>query len=150
MMNPARKRKLTILIFVLLVLTAVVSLVLYALRQNINLFYTPQQIAQGEAPLDHRIRIGGMVVNHSIHRAPNSLDVDFELTDFKATLRVRYHGILPDLFREGQGIVAMGELKNNQEFIAQEILAKHDANYMPPELKGIESESVQNKVDKSA
>lgn len=149
-MNPVRKRKLGFLILLLLVLGAVAFLVLYALRQNINLFYTPIQIAQGEAPVGHRIRIGGMVVKNSIQRSPNSLDVRFQVTDFHATLPVLYHGILPDLFREGQGIVAMGELGSNQEFVAQEVLAKHDANYMPPELKGISAQVRQNEVDKNA
>ncbi len=133
-MSPIRKRKLLVVILVIVVFALVTALILYALRQNINLFYTPLQIAKGEAPTKRMIRVGGMVVKKSIIRA-DELTVQFKLTDFKETIVVDYSGILPDLFREGQGVVALGELGDNQHFYAKEVLAKHDANYMPPEVK---------------
>lgn len=134
-MNPVRKRKLLVLLFIASILSLVTALVLYALKQNINLFYTPTEVVEGKASLNRTIRLGGMVVKGSIVRAKNDLGVQFQLTDFKQTLTVSYHGILPDLFREGQGIVALGKLSNNRHFKAEEVLAKHDANYMPPEVK---------------
>jgi cytochrome c-type biogenesis protein CcmE len=134
-MNAVRKRKMLLLLLVSSILVLVTGLVLYALRQNISLFYTPTQIVNGEASAKHMIRLGGMVVKGSIMRATKSLAVEFKLTDFKQTVTVHYQGILPDLFREGQGIVALGELDVDGQFKAQEVLAKHDANYMPPEVK---------------
>lgn len=134
-MNPARKRKLLKILFFMTVLALAAGLVLYALRQNISLFYTPTQIAEGQAPLAHPIRIGGMVEKNSIVRAKEGLEVQFKITDFEKTIIVTYTGILPDLFREGQGIVAEGEAIDNQHFRATQVLAKHDANYMPPEVK---------------
>ncbi|KTD06727.1 cytochrome c maturation protein CcmE [Legionella jamestowniensis] len=134
-MNPVRRRKFTLVLFILSVLGIVTGLVLYTLRQNISLFYTPSQVAQGEAPKERLIRLGGMVVKNSILRQEKNLSVEFQLTDFNQVVTVRYRGILPDLFREGQGIVALGTLTDNHHFKAQEVLAKHDANYMPPEVK---------------
>ncbi|MDI9818586.1 MULTISPECIES: cytochrome c maturation protein CcmE [unclassified Legionella] len=143
-MNPVRKRKLILILFVVSILAMVTGLVLYALRQNISLFYTPAQIANGEASGKQLIRLGGMVVKGSIVRASDDLSVQFELTDFKGKVTVNYRGILPDLFREGQGIVALGKLTDNQHFTAIEVLAKHDANYMPPEVKDALAKSNQN------
>ncbi|MDI1352852.1 MAG: cytochrome c maturation protein CcmE [bacterium] len=134
-MTPARKRKMITILFVLIILSVVTALVLYALRQNISLFYTPTQIALGEAPMKRPIRIGGMVEKNSIVRAAKGLNVAFKITDFNKTVVVSYTGILPDLFREGQGIVAEGEVDNQGYFQATQVLAKHDANYMPPEVK---------------
>lgn len=134
-MNPVRKRKLFLLLFIVSVLMLVTGLILYALRQNISLFYTPTQIANGEATKKRNIRVGGMVVKGSIMRSTKNLAVQFKLTDYKKTIIINYQGILPDLFREEQGIVALGELDEHQHFIAKEVLAKHDANYMPPEVK---------------
>lgn len=134
-MNPVRKRKMLLLLFILSVLMIVTGLILYALRQNISLFYTPSQVIEGQAPHQRTIRLGGMVVKGSIVRGAKDLSVQFKLTDYKQTVTVNYRGILPDLFREEQGIVALGQLKNNQQFMASEVLAKHDANYMPPEVK---------------
>lgn len=134
-MNPVRKRKLLVLLFMATILGLVTALVLYALKQNINLFYTPTEVVEGKASLNRTIRLGGMVVKGSIVRAKNDLGVQFQLTDFKQTVTVNYQGILPDLFREGQGIVALGLLSDNRHFKAEEVLAKHDANYMPPEVK---------------
>lgn len=149
-MNPVRKRKMILLLFIMTILMVVTGLVLYALRQNISLFYTPTQIVEGEAPTKHRIRVGGMVVKGSIVRGTDDLSVQFKLTDYKQTLIVNYRGILPDLFREGQGIVALGELSDGQHFTASEVLAKHDANYMPPEVKDALAKASKNGVKKSA
>ncbi len=133
-MNPKRKRRLLIVLFLVFGVCVAVGLTLYALSQNINLFYSPSQIAKGEAPIETRIRAGGMVVDGSVKRDTQSLDVTFAITDYEHTTLVKYSGILPDLFREGQGIVAQGELDANNVLQASEVLAKHDENYMPPEV----------------
>lgn len=137
MVMAVRQRKLLFVIFVLLILSLVTSLVLYALRQNISLFYTPTQVARGEAPKDQVIRVGGLVEKNSLVYTKGNLAIQFRLTDNNKTLIVNYHGLLPDLFREGQGIVAKGKLINEKVFIADIVLAKHDENYMPPELKNV-------------
>ena len=149
-MNPVRKRKLLLVLFIIVILALVTGLILYALRQNISLFYTPTQIAQGEVIAKRTIRVGGMVVKGSIVRAPNDLAVQFRLTDYKHSVLVNYRGILPDLFREEQGIVALGELDNEQHFMAKEVLAKHDANYMPPEVKEALAKAQQKGVKNNA
>lgn len=133
-MNPKRKKRLTIVLFILVGAGVAIGLTLYALSQNINLFFSPTQIASGEAPEGTRIRAGGMVVEGSVVRDPNSLRVEFEVTDYEHNLPVVYSGILPDLFREGQGIVAQGEIDAEGKLQAVEVLAKHDENYMPPEV----------------
>jgi len=134
-MNPKRKKKLILLSSMVVAASIAIGLVLFALTENINLFYTPTQIAEGEAPVGQRIRAGGMVVDGSIKRAPDSLDVQFAVTDYEHEVLVEYTGILPDLFREGQGIVTMGEMNDQGVFQASEVLAKHDENYMPPEVE---------------
>lgn len=134
-MNPLRKQRLLIILGVLAGLGAAVGLVLYSLSQNINLFYTPQQIVSGEAPEGAQMRVGGLVVDGSVRRDENGLGVLFDLTDGVGTFTVRYEGILPDLFREGQGIVANGTLLRRDYFEAEEVLAKHDELYMPPEVQ---------------
>lgn len=133
-MNPKRKKRLLIVLFILGGVGISVGLTLYALSQNINLFYSPTQIADGEAPVGTRIRAGGMVVEGSVKRDDKSLRVEFEVTDFQNKVPVVYSGILPDLFREGQGIVAQGEMDASGKLQAVEVLAKHDENYMPPEV----------------
>lgn len=133
-MNPVRKRKLTLLFLFVVILSIVATLVLYALRQNISLFYTPTQMANGLAPLNHSIRVGGMVVKGSVVRHTN-LTVGFQITDFIKTIDVSYQGVLPDLFREGQGVVVQGLVNSPEHLKATEVLAKHDENYMPPEVK---------------
>ena len=133
-MNPKRKQRLILVLFLVIGFSAVVALVLSALNENINLFYNPTQIANGEAPEGARIRAGGMVVEGSIKRDELSLLVNFEVTDYNASIPVAFTGILPDLFREGQGIVAMGRMDGAGIFQADEVLAKHDENYMPPEV----------------
>jgi len=104
-----------------------------AFRSNVMFFFDPSQIVAGEAPADKRFRLGGMVANGSVEKTAGTLDVQFMVTDFKHTVPVRYSGLLPDLFREGQGVVAHGRM-NGGTFVADEILAKHDENYMPPEV----------------
>jgi len=140
-MRASRKRTLFTLLFIVTVIFLVSALVLYALRQNISLFYTPSQIAEGDAPLQHKIRIGGMVKKGSIIRSRKGLEVEFDLTDFNQVVHVKFNGILPDLFREGQGVVAQGVLQDDTHFKAVQILAKHDENYMPPEVRS----SLKNK-----
>ncbi|KJS32012.1 MAG: cytochrome C biogenesis protein CcmE [Pseudomonas sp. BICA1-14] len=111
-----------------------VALALSALQQNINLFYTPTQIAAGEAPEGTRIRAGGLVEEGSVKRTNDSLSVAFRVTDGAQAITITYQGILPDLFREGQGIVALGRVNSEGVLVADEVLAKHDENYMPPEV----------------
>lgn len=112
-----------------------VALVLYALRQNINLFYTPTQIVKNEAPHGVTIRVGGLVENGSFKQEGESLKSSFRVTDIENTVTITYEGILPDLFKEGQGVVARGQLSQDSFFMAEEVLAKHDENYMPAEVK---------------
>jgi cytochrome c-type biogenesis protein CcmE len=132
--NPVRKKRLFIVLAILAGVGIAVALALSALQQNINLFYTPSQIAAGEAPQGARIRAGGLVENGSVQRSNDSLSVAFRVTDGAATVTIRYQGILPDLFREGQGIVALGRVNEEGVLVADEVLAKHDENYMPPEV----------------
>nr|A6W0T5.1 RecName: Full=Cytochrome c-type biogenesis protein CcmE; AltName: Full=Cytochrome c maturation protein E; AltName: Full=Heme chaperone CcmE [Marinomonas sp. MWYL1] len=133
-MHPVRKKRLLVITAIVLILSAAVGLVMYALQQNINLFFSPSQIAMGEAPLNVIIRAGGMVVKGSVKRNSDTLAVAFDVTDFQYKVTIEYRGILPDLFREGQGIVAQGKLNNDGVFEATEVLAKHDEKYMPPEI----------------
>src|SRR5690554_1454281 len=134
-MNPIRKQRLLVVLGVLSGLAVAVGLVLYALSQNINLFYTPAQVVNGEAPEGARMRVGGLVAAGSVRREEDGLGVLFDITDGLGTFTVRYEGILPDLFREGQGIVANGTLVSREFFEAEEVLAKHDELYMPPEVQ---------------
>ena len=113
--------------------TIATGLALLALRENINLFFSPSQIIEGTAPSNTTIRLGGMVVAGSIQRGDN-LGVTFVLTDLAEQVTVAYEGILPDLFREGQGIVTQGKLDSTGRFLAEQVLAKHDETYMPPEV----------------
>ncbi len=134
-MTPKRKKRLALVLSIVLGVSLAVGLSLYGLNQNINLFFSPTQIAEGEAPLNQRMRAGGMVVDGSVQRDPRSLLVTFGLTDYQESVTVQYSGILPDLFREGQGIVAQGAMNEDGIFVATEVLAKHDENYMPPEVQ---------------
>lgn len=142
-MNPLRKKRLLIIVAILAGVSIAVTLALSALKENINLFYTPTQIASGEAPRDTRIRAGGMVAEGSLQRSVDSLDVRFIVTDFNKSVTITYRGILPDLFREGQGIVALGKLNADGVVVADEVLAKHDEKYMPPEVTKALKESGQ-------
>ena len=133
-MHPLRRQRLLIVALIVVGASVAAALVFTALQDNMNLFYSPAQVAAGEAPVERRIRVGGMVVDGSIKRDPESLAASFELTDYQAVVSVRYTGILPDLFAEEEGAVATGMLRANGEFIAEQVLAKHDETYMPPEV----------------
>ena len=134
-MHPQRKQRLIVVLLIVFGTGIAVALASFALRENINLFYPPTEIAAGKAPVGKQIRAGGMVLVGSIKRDPNSLRVDFVVTDYDAKVPVVYTGILPDLFDEGQGVVASGKLDSYGVFQATEVLAKHDENYMPPEVQ---------------
>lgn len=133
-MHPLRKQRLQIILFVLLAVAIAVGLLLYALRENINLFYPPADIAAGKVAVGQQIRAGGMVREGSVQRSEENLQVRFVVTDYAADLIVEYDGILPDMFAEGAGVVVAGKLSEDGEFEASEVLAKHDENYMPPEV----------------
>jgi len=132
-MNKRSKRKVLIFGIVFGVALATV-LGLTAFEENLLYFYSPTQVKAGEAPDTHSFRVGGLVVDGSVKREKDSLKMQFDVTDNSETMTVEYTGILPDLFREGQGIVAMGSMDPDGRFVAQEVLAKHDENYMPPEV----------------
>lgn len=132
-MHPIRKKRLWLIIGLLCGCGLAVGLVLLALQKNINLFYTPTQVSAGEAPLDRTFRLGGLVKTGSVERSDEGLLVHFIITDGAQEVAVAYDGILPDLFRAGQGIVTLGRLTAPGHFQAEEVLAKHDENYMPPE-----------------
>jgi len=134
-MHPLRQRKLFMITGLLLLGALALGLVLFALRQNISLFYTPTQIMAGSTPYGQAIRVGGVVVSGSIRRDPHTLNVRFKLSDYAQTLTIHYRGVLPDLFREGQGVIVQGRLQADRSFEASQVLAKHDENYMPPEVK---------------
>lgn len=133
-MHPKRKQRLIAIIGLLAVAGAAVGLVIFALGQNINHFYTPAQINAGEAPLGVAFRVGGIVEKGSVKREGEGLTVRFNVELKGQTVPVEYTGILPDLFREGQGIVALGKMNTRGVVVADEVLAKHDENYMPAEL----------------
>lgn len=132
-MTPRRKR----LFAVLAILAGVglaTALAMLAFRDNLLYFYNPTQVLAGDAPDGRKFRIGGMVTAGSVQRTPGSLEVRFIVTDYRNSIPVRYEGLLPDLFREGQGVIAHGRLSDSGDFVADEVLAKHDENYMPPEV----------------
>ena len=131
-MTPRHKR-MTLVASILAGVSLAAWLGMQAFRGNVMFFFNPSQIAAGEAPAGERFRLGGMVEKGSVERTAGSLDIRFLVTDYKHTVRVKYSGILPDLFREGQGVVAHGRLQDGT-FVADEILAKHDENYVPPEV----------------
>ncbi len=134
-MKSQRQKRLGIILFIAVGLSVAVGLTLFALSQNIDLFYTPTQVAQGEVNPGQRIRIGGMVKEGSVNSAQDSLRVQFAATDYVHDVPIHYEGILPDLFREGQGVVVEGSIDNAGVFQASRVLAKHDENYMSPEVK---------------
>jgi len=139
-MNPKRKNRLILVLMILVGVGAAVTLGLKALDQNLLYFFSPTQVKAGEAPIDHSFRLGGLVTDNSVKREKDGLTIHFDITDGAETIAVTYTGILPDLFREGQGIVATGKLDGSMKnglahFVADEVLAKHDENYMPPEVK---------------
>jgi cytochrome c-type biogenesis protein CcmE len=148
-MNPIRKKRLYLIGLMVVGIATATGLALKAFDDNLMFFFSPSEVVAGEAPRDHAFRIGGLVTQGSVQRQPDGLTVRFDLTDNAQTVGIQYTGILPDLFREGQGIVAMGRLRDDGVFVASEVLAKHDENYMPPEvassLKTAHEEGVRDK-----
>ncbi len=133
-MNPKRRRRLIAVVMIVAGIGVAAALGLSAFQENLLFFFSPTQIEAGEAPKDRAFRLGGLVKQGTVQRDGDSLRVLFVITDTLKEIQVDYTGILPDLFREGQGIVALGRLGSNGVFMAEEVLAKHDENYMPPEV----------------
>jgi len=133
-MNPTRKRRLTIVLLVAAAAVVAVGLIVFALQQNMNYLFTPSQVQTGQANSYKTFRLGGMVKAGSIQRNGDSLKVTFTVVDASGSMPVEYTGILPDLFRDNQSVIATGHM-DNARFIATEVLAKHDETYMPKELK---------------
>ncbi len=149
-MHPRRKQRLVIALAIVVFSSAAIGLVSYALRGNINLFYPPADVAAGKAPTERTIRVGGMVVDGSIKRSTSDLTTTFQVTDYEATVTITYTGILPDLFAEGEGVVAAGILDETGVLEASEVLAKHDENYMPPEVAAaLEGKDLSGSAPKS-
>ncbi|HSF79162.1 MAG TPA: cytochrome c maturation protein CcmE [Steroidobacteraceae bacterium] len=132
-MTPRRKRMIAVAAIVIGV-GAATAVALQAFQENIMYFYSPSQISDGEAPRGRAFRLGGLVTAGSLQRVPGSIEINFVVTDNAQSIPVKYSGLLPDLFREGQGVIAHGKLDDNGVFLADEVLAKHDENYMPPEV----------------
>jgi len=132
--KPARKKRLFFIVFLVAGVTLAAGFAMYAFNQNLMFYFSPTDVKQGKAPVDKLFRMGGMVVEGTFKKEQKSLKVHFDLTDYEKTVSVEYEGILPDLFREGQGIISRGKLNADGVFIAEEVLAKHDENYMPPEV----------------
>jgi cytochrome c-type biogenesis protein CcmE len=133
-MTPARKKRLALIIALVALVSTATAFMLKAFDQNVMFFYSASEVSEGKAPENRKFRLGGMVKTGSIDRDHKSLLIRFDVTDNVDTVTVEYTGILPDLFSEGKGVVANGRLRNDGVFIADEVLAKHDENYMPPEV----------------
>ncbi len=133
-MKPIRRQRLILIVLMVAGIGTAVTFALRAFNENLMFFFTPTQVVAGEAPPQNLFRLGGMVVDGSVKRPGNDLTVQFGLTDSDKVVTVQYTGILPDLFREGQGIISKGRLRDDGVFVAEEVLAKHDENYMPPEV----------------
>ena len=141
-MRPGRRQRLAVGLFLLFGSALTIGVGLFALQENIDLFYEPQKVVGGEAPIAKRIRAGGMVEKGCLVYEPEGLGVSFVLSDLRGSrFEVRYEGLLPGLFREGQGVLVVGQLDASRVFYAKEVLAKHDENYMPPELSDMGPES---------
>ena len=138
-MTPARRKRLGIALLVVGGVALTVLLALRAFEENLLFFYSPTQVVAGEAPTDRRFRLGGLVADGSVRREPGSLEMSFVVTDNRERITIAYdsgqHGPLPNLFREGQGIIAHGVLRDDGVFVADELLARHDENYTAPEVK---------------
>ena len=132
-MTPTRKRRLIAVALILLAVGIAAALTVTALQQNMTYLFSPSEVEAGKAPVAASFRLGGVVLEHSVQRDPSSLKVNFTVTDRFHDMPVEYTGILPDLFREGQSIVATGRIANGR-FVAREVLAKHDETYMPKEV----------------
>jgi cytochrome c-type biogenesis protein CcmE len=133
-MKP-RQQRMILIGGVLVGVAVAVGFGVRAFQENLSYFFSPSDVAAGKAPAGRSFRLGGMVVNDSVQRESGSLTIDFTVTDFANAVPVRYTGVLPDLFKEGKGVVVRGEVGADGRFVAQEVLAKHDENYMPPEVK---------------
>jgi cytochrome c-type biogenesis protein CcmE len=141
-MKAHRRNRLLLVLSLVVASGTAVGLALLALSENINLFYSPQQIAGGDAPVGKTIRAGGMVAEGSVRRTGTDLTISFVISDLDAAeVTVEFDGILPDLFREGQGVIALGKLSESGVFVAEEVLAKHDETYMPPEVQDVLDEA---------
>jgi len=132
-MTP-RQRRMTLVALIVLGVGSAAAFALTAFQDNLLYFYSPSDVTAGKAPTDRVFRVGGMVPEGSFSRAQGSLEAHFILTDFAHEVKVSYTGVLPDLFREGQGVIARGRMGTDGVFVAEEVLAKHDENYMPPEV----------------
>ena len=132
-MSPIRKKRLAQVTLLLSGIGIALFLLLQAFNENMSFYFSTSDMVQGKAPSEHNFRMGGLVLNGNVQRASDSLTVSFRLTDMAQEVPVVYEGILPDLFREGQGVIVTGRMQGNR-FIAEEVLAKHDENYMPPEV----------------
>lgn len=147
----ARHKRLGILAVALVGLGLVTFLVLKAFEGNLSYFFSPTEVSQGKAPADRVFRLGGLVEEGSLKREQGSLRINFVVSDGAEKINVAYEGILPDLFKEGQGVIAQGKLDGKGGFMAQEVLAKHDENYMPPEVAGALAEGhAKGVADKAA
>lgn len=144
-MSPVKKKRLSLVVLLLSAVSIATFLIIQAFNQNMMFFYSTTEVKNGTAPIDRDFRIGGLVINGTVKRAEDSLLVRFELTDSETPVTVEYTGILPDLFREGQGIIAKGQLNQDGTFVAKEVLAKHDENYMPPEVQESIDKAHQNR-----
>ncbi len=133
-MHPLRKRRLILIIIMIIGVATATGFALVAFNQNLMFYFSPSDVQAGKAPVNRLFRMGGIVVDGSVKRSDTSTEVWFDITDNEKAVTVKYDGILPDLFREGQGIISKGKLNNKGEFVAEEVLAKHDENYMPPEV----------------
>jgi cytochrome c-type biogenesis protein CcmE len=133
-MTTARRQRLYLVALVVVAVGAAVALALRAFQENILFFYTPTQLLAGEPPAGKKFRLGGLVTQGSVRRTEGELEVRFDVTDNRETVTVSYTGVLPDLFRDGQGVIALGTVGGDGVFVADEVLAKHDENYMPPEV----------------
>lgn len=140
-MRPKRKQRFIFITILFLGFSSAAALGVYALQKNKTYFHTPTEIVAGNVQQDKLFRVGGLVVEGSVNRFSDGVTTEFDLTDTSGTVTLRYKGLLPDLFREGQGIVAQGKLNADGIIIAQEVLAKHDENYMPPEVADALKES---------
>ena len=148
-MTPRRKR-LTFVLVGIAGISLAAFFLLNAFEQGLTLFYSPSDLAAGDVPKDKTIRVGGMVLEGSVERQPDDLTVHFVVTDTAETVVVSYTGILPDLFTEGQGVVAQGKMANDGIFMASEVLAKHDETYMPPEVADALEKGALKKAAESA
>jgi cytochrome c-type biogenesis protein CcmE len=148
-MTPKRTQRLLLITGLVAGVCIAATLAALAFRENMLFFFAPAQVQAGDAPVGRNFRLGGLVTDGSLQRGGDGLTVDFTVTDGAATVPVRYTGLLPDLFREGQGVVALGHLDADGRFVAEEVLAKHDEKYMPPEVAEALKTAQANQTNKA-